>query len=136
MHYLHLNPWAILVSGLILWFLGAAWYSPSLFAKPWMASLNIQPDPSKKDGLLLGMVASFIGDLVLSFVLAHIIGWAGLTGFGWGAIIGCLVWFGFFAAPALPQGIYERRPFRLFAINHGYWLLGLFIVGGLLASWH
>ena len=34
-----------------------------------------------------------------------------------------------------PQGIYEKRPFKLFAINSGYWLLGLFIVGGLLAAW-
>ena len=33
-HIPHFNVWAILVSGLILWFLGATWYSPALFAKP------------------------------------------------------------------------------------------------------
>jgi hypothetical protein len=35
----------------------------------------------------------------------------------------------------LPQGIYEGRPFKLFAINQGYWLVGLMIVGAMLAVW-
>ncbi len=135
MHHLHLNPWPLLVSALILWILGAAWYSPPLFAKPWMAALGITPDPSNKSGLLTGMIASFVGDFILALALAHIIGWAHATTVHWGAFIGFLVWLGFFAAPNYPQGIYERRPFKLFAINNGYWLVGLLIVGVLLAVW-
>jgi Protein of unknown function (DUF1761) len=135
MHHLHLNPWALLVSALILWILGAVWYSPPLFAKPWMAALGITPDPSNKQGLLAGMIASFVGDLILALVLAHIIAWAHANTVHWGAFIGFLVWLGFFAAPNYPQGIYERRPFKLFAINNGYWLVGLLIVGVLLAVW-
>jgi hypothetical protein len=130
-----LNNLAILVSAVILWVLGAIWYSPALFAKQWIQLLGIKVEPGKKDGMLLGMTASFIGDLVLSFILSTIIMWSNATGFGKGAVIGVLVWMAFFAAPNLPQGIYERRPFKLFAINSGYWLVGLFIVSGLLASW-
>jgi Protein of unknown function (DUF1761) len=130
-----LNYLAILVSGLLLWFLGAIWYSPVVFAKPWMEILGIKKGESKQSGLILGMVASFIGDVVLSFILAHIIFWANATGFANGCVLGVLVWIGFIAAPNLPQGIYERRPFKLFAINSVYWLVGLFIVGGLLAAW-
>jgi hypothetical protein len=135
MHHLHLNPWALLVSALILWILGAVWYSPPLFAKPWMAALGITPDPGNKKGLLGGMIASFVGDLVLALALAHIISWAHAYTVHWGAFIGFLVWLGFFVAPNFPQGIYERRPFKLFAINNGYWLVGLLIVGVLLAVW-
>jgi hypothetical protein len=137
-----LNYIAIVVSAVILWVLGAIWYSPALFAKPWMEILGIQKGESKKSGLMLGMVASFIGDLVLSFVLAHIILWANAfgfatsaLGFGNGCVLGVLVWIGFIAAPNLPQGIYEGKPFKLFAINSGYWFVGLFLVGGLLAAW-
>ena len=82
------------------------------------------------------MVTSFICDLVLAFVLAHFVRWSGVETFAWGALIGFIVWVGFFAAPRLPQGIYENRPFKLFAINEGYWLVGLLIIGGLLAIWH
>ncbi len=135
MHHLHFNHWAILVSGVILWLLGATWYSPALFAKPWMALLGIDKNSANKKGLVPGMIASLIGDLILSFVLMHVIGWAGVTTVGWGVFIGVLMWLGFFVGPALPQGIYENRPFKLFAINAGYWLVGLIIVGGLLAVW-
>ncbi|HEY1580923.1 MAG TPA: DUF1761 domain-containing protein [Terracidiphilus sp.] len=130
-----INHLAILVSAIILWVLGAAWYSPALFAKPWMELIGVKREPGKRDGLLLGMTASFIGDLVLSFILANIIVWSNTHGFAMGAVIGVLAWIGFIAAPQLPQGLYEKRPFKLFAINSGYWLVGLFIVGGLLGSW-
>lgn len=136
MHHLHFNHWALLVSALILWFLGAIWYSPVLFAKPWMAMLGITPDKTKKNnGMIVGMVSSLILDIVLSLVLAHVVYWSGADTYGWGAFIGFLVWLGFFAAPNLPQGIYEGRPFKLFAINNAYWLIGLMVVGGMLAIW-
>ncbi len=137
MHPLHfMNPWAILVGGVVFWVLGAAWYSPALFAKPWMAILGLEKTEGRKPGLLLAMTASLICDVVMSFMLAHLIMWANASTFGWGAFIGVIAWIGFIAAPTLPQGMYERRPFKLFAINSGYWLVGLVVVGGLLAAWH
>jgi hypothetical protein len=140
MHHLHLNHWALLVSALILWFLGAIWYSPVLFAKPWMAIIGIDPQNKDKNksmmtSMMAGMISSFIGDLILAFALAHMVLWSGADSWGWGALIGFIVWLGFFAAPNFPQGIYEGRPFKLFAINMGYWLVGLMIVGALLAGW-
>ena len=130
----HLNHWALIVSALVLWFLGAAWYSPVLFVKPWMKALNISSDGEKK-GLAAGMISSLIGDLILSFVLWHFVTWAGATTWAMGAFIGFLCWLGFFAAPNFPQGIYERRPLSLFLINNGYWLVGLLISGGILSVW-
>ena len=129
-----MNHWAVLVSALILWMLGAVWYSPALFSKPWMAALGIVPDASKK-GLATGMIASFIGDILVAFVLLHFILWSGAQTFGLVAFVGFITWLGFFAATQFPQGIYERRPAKLFLINMGYWLLGLLIVGGVLAVW-
>lgn len=133
-HLHNFNPWAILVSALILWILGAIWYSPALFSKPWMAALGIVPDSSKK-GLATGMIASFVGDLLLAFAFLHIILWSGAaTGFA-GAFVAFVCWLGFFAATQFPQGIYERRPTRLFWITNGYWLIGLISIGALMAVW-
>ncbi len=130
-----INHLAVIVCAIILWILGAAWYSPVMFAKKWMQLIGITREPGKRDGLLLGMTASFLGDVVMSFILANIIVWSNTTGFARGAVLGVLMWIGFIAAPNLPQGLYEKRPFKLFAINSGYWLLGLFVVGGVLAIW-
>lgn len=133
-HIPHMNPWAVLVTGIILWFLGAIWYSPALFSKQWMAALGIVPDSSKK-GLATGMISSLVGDWILSFVLLHFILWSGADSFGMGAFVGFISWLGFLVATQYPQGIYERRPISLFWINSGYWFFGLMIAGGVLAIW-
>lgn len=133
-HLHHFNHLAILCSALILWVLGAVWYSPALFAKPWMAALVISPT-GPKNGLAAGMIASFLGDLLVAFALLHVILWSEASTWGTGAFIGFLCWLGFIAATQFPQGIYETRPARLFWINSGYWLVGLLIVGALEAVW-
>ena len=130
----HLNHWAVLVSALTVWILGAAWYSPALFAKPWMAALGIVPSGPMK-GLAAGMIYSFVGDLLLAFALAHFVYWSGANTVLTGAFVGFLSWLGFFAAIQFPQGVYENRPFRLFVINGSYWFIGLTVIGALLAVW-
>ncbi len=134
MHHLHLNLLAVLVSAVILWFLGAGWYSPALFAKPWVEIVGRKMGEKPK-GVVRGMVASFIGDFLLALVLAHMVYWSGGTGAGWGAFIGFLAWLGFIAAPGYPQSVYEGRPFKYFAINGGYWLVGMVFSGVLLSIW-
>ena len=136
MHHLHnFNHWAILASAVILWLLGAVWYSPALFAKPWMAMVKLDPAQKNSKSMIIGMISSFVLDIVLAFVLDHVVQWSGADTFGLGALVGFIMWLGFIAAPALPQGIYEGRPFKLFAINTGYMLIGLMILGGVLAVW-
>ena len=132
--HLHLHFVPILVCAIFLWMLGAFWYSPLLFAKPWIAIVGRKMGEKPK-GVGHGMIASFLGDLLLAFVLAHIVYWSRGAGFGWGAFIGFLVWVGFVVAPLYPQRIYEGRPFTYFAINSGYWLVGLTVVGGVLSAW-
>jgi len=139
-HHLHnINQWAVLVAALFQWLLGAAWYSPVLFAKPWMAMIGANlasKTPAEiRKGMVAGMLASFLGDLALSFILWHFVAWSGSTTFFHGAFVGSLCWLGFFIAPNLAQGIYEGRPLKLFAINNGYWFFCLTLAGGLLAIW-
>jgi hypothetical protein len=134
-HLHHFNPWAILVSALLLWLLGAVWYSPALFSKPWMAALNIVPDSAKKNSLAAGMISSFLGDLLVAFALLHVILWSGAATAFAGAFVAFVCWLGFFAATQFPQGVYEGRPTRLFWINSGYWLIGLTLCGALMAVW-
>ena len=135
MHHIHFSLWPVLVSAVSLWLLGATWYSPVLFAKPWMALLGINPAAANKKSLVPGMISSLAGDFVLAFVLDHVILWSNAGSWRGGAFVGGLMWLGFFAAPNYPQGIYENRPVKLFLINSGYWLVGLIIVGIVLAVW-
>lgn len=133
MHPLHFNFLAVFVAGLIQWFLGAFWYS-LLFAKPWM-KLTSHTSGERPKGAIVGVIASFFGGLILSFMLAHLVVWIGASSWGFGAFIGFVCWLGFVAVPLFLETLYERRSFKLFAINSGYWLAALLISGGLLAAW-
>jgi hypothetical protein len=130
----HFNLWAVLVAALAFWMLGAVWYSPALFAKPWMAALGVSPDGPKK-GFAAAMISSLIGNLLSAFVLLHFILWSASDSMATGAFIGFLCWLGFFVGVQFPQSLYEKRPMVVFAINAGYWFVGLVGLGALLAVW-
>lgn len=133
MHHLHFNFLAVLVAAFIQWILGALWYS-LFFAKPWMALTGHTPGQRPK-GAIFSMIASFFGGLILCFMLAHVVIWAGAVTVDRGAFAGFVCWVGFIAVPLFSETLYERRSFKLFAINSGYWLAALLISGGVLGAW-
>jgi hypothetical protein len=133
MHHLHFNYLAVVASGFYQWILGALWYS-LFFAKPWMA-LTGRVSGSRPKGAVAGMISSFIGGLILSFALAHMVLWSGAASIGQGASIAFICWLGFIVAPLLAETIYEQRSYKLLAINTGYWMAALLVSGGLLAVW-
>lgn len=136
MEHIHhqLNFLAILVSAAVLWFLGAFWFSPVLFAKPWAAIVGREMGQKPK-GVVHGMISSFIGDILVSLVLEHFVVWGHADGFLHGALFGFITWLGYIAGVQYPQHIYEGRPFKYFAITAGYWLVALPVAGGILAVW-
>jgi hypothetical protein len=138
MHHLHLMHTSILppilVTALIQWFLGALWYS-LLFVKPWMA-LTGHVKGERPKGAAVAMAVSFLGGVILSFILLHVVLWSGASTWCTGALVGFICWLGFIAVPLCSEKMYEQRPFKLFAINAGYWLTSLLISGAVLAAWH
>lgn len=133
MHLFHVNHAAVLVSALIQWVLGAFWYGVA-FKKSWLKLTGLASEGSPK-AAVLPMISSFVASLVLSFVLAHVLLWAGTNTFKAGMAMGIVCWLGFLAPPILAQHIYERRPANLFAINGAYWLVAMALSGGVLAAW-
>jgi hypothetical protein len=121
----------VLIATVIQWLLGALWYG-FVFKERWKALVGIGGEKPKN--AWFGMAASFVANLILSFVLAHIIKWAGGSHFPDGVYLGALCWLGFMAPPLFTQDIFERRPAKLFAINASYWLLAMMLAGGVLAN--
>jgi hypothetical protein len=132
MSYFHVSFLAVLIATVIQWLLGALWYG-YVFKTRWMVLVGITADDKPKNAWF-GMITSFIANLILSFVLAHIISWADGRSFPDGVWLGSLCWLGFMAPPMFTQHIFERRPAKLFAINAAYWLLAMMIAGGVLAN--
>jgi hypothetical protein len=133
MHYFHFNYLAWLVASVVQWIIGALWYS-LLFAKPWMALTNHTPGERPK-GAVADMVQSFIGGLVMNFVLVHLVVWGFADTVQRGVFVGFICWLGFIAVSLYSEKLYEQRPTKLFLINAGYWLVSLVVSGAILACW-
>lgn len=132
MTHLHVHFLPVLIATVIQWLLGALWYG-YVFKDRWRSLVGI-PTGEKPSNAWFGMVTSFVANLILSFVLAHIVMWSNATVFTQGVGLGALCWLGFMAPPMFTQHIFEKRPAKLFAINASYWLLAMMIGGGVLAN--
>jgi glucan phosphoethanolaminetransferase (alkaline phosphatase superfamily) len=124
----------IVISAAAQCFLGALWYGV-IFKRSWMKLIGLARDEKPKyQGI--GVVATFIGCFLLSFVLAYILGWAGPTTATDGVAIGIVCWFGFMGPPLLVQHVFENRPANLLAINACYWLVAMALGGAIMAAFH
>jgi hypothetical protein len=124
----------VVIAAVIEWLLGALWYG-LIFRKSWLAMAGFSETNKPKNGAMT-MIFSFIACLLLTYVIAHVVGWVDAVTFSVGAKIGIICWLGFMAPPLFTQHIAENRRANLFAINAAYWLLVMAIAGGLTAAFH
>jgi hypothetical protein len=133
MQDIELNWIAILVAAFVPMVLGALWYSPMLFARPWMRAVGRTPE--EISGASLGYAISAIGAVVTSYVLARIVRWAEVDDLLNGALVGLLVWLGFVATVLAVNTWFGGRPRALWAIDAGYQLVALLIMGAIHGAW-
>jgi len=134
----HLLP--VLVAGIATMVVGFLWYSPLLFAKPWMVLMGYDPEDKTRleemrKGAGQSYAISFVASLVSAFVLAKIIEIATVNSALYGMKIGFAVWLGFVTTVQLTGVLFAKQPFKLYAINTGYQLVCYVAMGAILAVW-
>ena len=141
---MHFNFGAILVSSLAYFFLGWAWHSPILFQKTWSKEMGHDKISKKEREKMMKemwkpMLGNFLALLVTAWVFTQVIQFAGAflqkSGFVHGMISGFFIWLGFNATTLLNTVLWEMRSWKLYFINTGYHLVGLMLMGGILAAW-
>jgi hypothetical protein len=141
---IHFNYVAIFLSALAYFLLGWAWHSPLLFLKPWSKEMGLdklskKEKEKKMQGMSKAMIGNFLALLVTAFVLTQVIQFAGAflhkSCFAHGAISGFWIWLGFIATTILNTVLWEGRSWKLYFINVGYHLVGLLLMGSILAVW-
>jgi hypothetical protein len=129
---------AVVASAVAYWVLGALWYSPLLFARPFIALKGYSPEQvaamqAQSHAGEIGV--AFVGSLVLAYVLAHFVKFTGAETLSAGMLTGFWLWLGFVVTTSLETVVFEGRPVGLYLINNGYHLAGLLGMGALLAVW-
>ncbi|MFP4511298.1 MAG: DUF1761 domain-containing protein [Spirochaetaceae bacterium] len=131
------NPLALAITGLIPTVLGMLWYSPLLFADPWMKSMGIQIDDIQDSGVnpAWGYAASAVLGYVLTYGMAVLVGAMGINSFVVGALLGAGVWLVFNFTAVAKYIFFEDRPLLLVLIDGAYDVLTYALVGGVLSVW-
>jgi hypothetical protein len=132
MHFLQVNFLAVLTAAVIQWVLGYLWYGV-LFSKDYKTL--IQKDAKAPSNMAGVMALIFVANLILSFALVKIVVLTGWNTFSRGSLAGAVCGLGFVVPPMFAQHISEKRPFKLFGINALYWLIAMYLSGGVLAVW-
>lgn len=129
-----LNLVAILVAAVAHFVLGGLWYSPVLFAKPFMGAINKSEEELRAGSSPVMYVWAFLGGLVKSAVLAMLIGWTGELGVGEAALLGAIVGLGIHGVADAVNAVFEGRHRTLLAISVGYDTVGLALAGAIIAG--
>lgn len=131
------NFWAVLVAAVVQFIIGSLWYSPLLFVKPWMKLMKIDPEGMKPTAQEMSKIflVSIVSSLIMCYILAHFAVYAGAVNIVHGLQLGFWMWLGFIVTTHIHGVLYEKRPFALFAINMGHYLVSLLASGVILAIW-
>jgi hypothetical protein len=135
------NYWVLLVGIIINVVLGALWYGPMMFQKPWMRMSGFTHD-SMKHNQKVSMGTAYalmtLGSIIMAYTLWHVIAFGSaythMTGVSSGLQGAFWSWLGFIAPATLGTVLWEGKPWKLWMINSGYYLVALLLVGALFGA--
>jgi hypothetical protein len=130
----NVNFWAVLVAALASFLVGGLWYSPMLFAKVWMRANGFSEEDLKKNNMARAFGFSFLFALIMSFNLAMFLA-DSKTDLAWGATAGALAGVGWVATGFATVALFENRSWTYIAVNVGYQIISLVLMGAILGAW-
>jgi Protein of unknown function (DUF1761) len=124
---------AVAVAALASFLVGALWYSPLMFARPWMVDVGLSREALERGGLGRIFAGSALAAVVIATNLAFFLGPD--PSIAWGAGAGALAGIGWVATALTTTYLFERRPLRLLAIDAGYHAATFTLMGLILGAW-
>ena len=129
------NIWAVLVAWIVNMAVGAFWYSPAGFAKPWEkhTGIDLLKIPEKQATTIISFVA--LSALVQAITLAVILNSLGVANAAEGLMVGLLLWLGLVTATTVGVTLYSLRSWKFLWLNSAYFLVVMSINSVLLSVW-
>lgn len=132
----NINLLAALIGAVVFFAIGALWYGP-LFGKAWKELVGFDgekmPHPTSNNPVWLVMGLAFAFELLIALMLAHLLARTNpsdhvimMMALGFGAVL---------MTPALGINyLFQMRPGKLFAIDAGYFIVGMAAMGGVFVA--
>jgi hypothetical protein len=120
------SHWAVAVAAAVSLVASFVWYA--VFGGAWLTLRGIDPSSTNTTPDAGVMVAQFVRNLVVAFVLAVLLKRLGTTTVSGALGLGMLVWFGFEAMAIVGSVLHEQYPVGLYAIHAGDALLATLLM--------
>lgn len=138
-----INFLAIGIAVVANFFLGALWYGP-LFGKAWAAEMGMNLDDRPDKWVVIrGMLLMVVGNFLTAYCYAFdLIAWSympgmeevGLQSWTFIGMSAFFIWLGFYVPTHIGAVTWERKSWKLTAINLAYHFATLLVVATLLVK--
>jgi hypothetical protein len=131
------NYLAAATASVAAFLIGGLWYSPLLFAKPWVAAHGFTPEAAAGMRKTAGRAyaVSIVCFFVMAIVLSLLASQLGISNAVGGAKLGALAWLGFAATIGLTANLYAKASLSLYFIDTGYQLVYMCVMGAIVGGW-
>jgi hypothetical protein len=131
-----LNWVAILVAAIVSFLFEALWFSA--FMTQWLTGIGrtkewLMSAAGYNPALQYG--TAIICSIIIAAVLTVCIQASGEQTARRGVLCAAVIWFGFIATSWATEYIFEVRTLQIYAINTGYLLFDLMIIGAIVGAW-
>lgn len=127
------NWLAIAVSALVVFMIGWIWYGP-LFSKPWASGMGYDMNGDMKmDPKML--VVSYLLSFFTAWTLSTLLDAGQVADLAVALRTTLLIWLGLVATTFALNQVYDSRPWRVWAINVGYHLVGMLATAAIVTLW-
>ncbi|MCX6296253.1 MAG: DUF1761 domain-containing protein [Bacteroidetes bacterium] len=158
---MHANFMILLLAALVPTFTGFIWYNPKVLGTAWMNASGVTPEKMKGANMAVIFIVSFLLSFFLAFALQFMVihQWGvfsslatGLPGtkedfadfmlkygqnfrtFKHGALHGAMSGL-MIALPIIgTNALFERKGIKYIAINAGYWIITMALMGGIICQ--
>jgi len=132
-----MNYLAIVIAAVAAWLASAVWYSS--LGRIYVAALGKtveQAHDRKKPGAFLPFIYAFVGNLIIAWMLAGVLGHLGpgQVTLRNGVISAAFIWFGFILTTMVVNFSFSGRDKRLLLIDVANWLIVLVVIGAVIGA--
>ena len=134
-----LNGLAVLVGAVVYFVIGAAWFAPAVFGRPWMASIGWEESRPRPEMRPISYAGPAIFYLIASGATGLLAAATGTDTLAEGVVLGLLVGVGYALTVTATDAVFDPnkpKPWNWFVISGAYHVVSLVIVGMIIAVWH
>lgn len=137
MPQVHINYLAVVAAAAAAFAIGGLWYSPLMFAKQWVKAHGYTEENVKEmqKGASRAYTISILCHLLIALGIAVLVSYLHLWRCVQGLKLGLLVWAGFAFPLGLMANAFTDKRMTAFAIDAGYQLVYLLIMGSIITVW-